>query len=211
MKKIRRFFLPLFCLILLVAFVTLGYFYYQEIQSKKGKTGIDPVLAEVGKMMVLPEDPPQITTIDNVEQALARDARFFKDAKTGDKLITYQYLQVLFDPKNKKIVNVKTFPHPPPTPSVPLRISFRYNGNEEERAQNLKKQLEAESSMYQIVEVIRSKAIYKGDVMYIINPSRKQDITSFAQTVGGSPTTDKLEPNEAMTDADVIVAFRDIK
>lgn len=196
---------------LLVTLGTLGYFYYQEIQSKKGKTGIDPVLAEVGRMMILPPETPQITTIEDVGQAQAKDARFFKDAKTGDKLITYQYLLLLYDPKSKKIVNVKSFPHPPPTPSVPLRISFRYNGNEEERAQNLKKQLEAESPMYRIVEVVKSKATYKGDVMYLINPSRKQDITSFAQTVGGSPVTDKLELNEATTGADVIVAFRDIK
>src|SRR3990167_998620 len=167
-ERIRRFFLPLLCLGLLVALVTLGYFYYQEIQSKKGKAGTDPVLAEVGRMMILPPEAPQITTIEDVEQALAKDARFFKDTKSGNKLIIYQYLQILFDPKAKKIVNVQTFPHPPPTPSVPLQISFRYNGNEEERAQTLKKQLEAESPMYQIVEVIRSKAIYKGDVMYII-------------------------------------------
>lgn len=206
----KKFILPLLCLLLFIALVTLSFFYYQEIQSKKGKKIIDPILTEVGKIMILPSETPKITTISNVEQALARDAQFFKDVKTGDKLIAYPYLLVLFDPKTKKIVNVQTFPPPPPTPSLPLRISFRYNGNEEERAQNLKKQLETVSAMYQIIEVVKSKAVYKDDVAYLINPARKQDISTFIQAIGNSPIINKLEPNETSTDADVIVAFRDV-
>jgi len=211
MKKIKRFFLSFLCLMLLVALVTLGYFYYQEIQSKKGKENIDPILAEVGTMMVLPSENPQITTIVNVEEVLARDARFFKDAKVGDKLIIYPYFLLLYDPKVKKIVKVQTFSPPPPTPSIPLRISLRYNGNEEARVQNLKKQLETTSPFYQIVEVVKSKATYKSDIVYLINPARKQDISDFAQAIGNSPIMDKLEPNEAPTYTDVIVAFKSMQ
>lgn len=217
-KKVRRpffppttkkFILPLLCLILSVALIILGIFYYREIQSKAWKTSTDPVLSRIGTMMVLPEDPPQITTIDNVEQALGRDAQFFKNAKQGDKLVAYTYLVILFDPKAQKIINVQTFPAPPPTPSTPLRISLRYNGNEEGRANTLKNQLETVSALYQVVEVVKSKATYTGDVLYLINPGRKQDITAFAQAIGNSPILDKLEPGEAgHADADLIVAFQ---
>ena len=192
---------------MLLALAILGFFYYQEIQSSKTKENIDPVLSEVGKLMVLPGEVPQIVTIDNVDQTLERDAAFFKNTKVGDKLIVYQYLSILYDPKAKKIVNVQTFTPPPPTPSIPLRISFRYNGNAEERAKNLKKQLETTSPFYQIVEITESDATYKNDVIYLINPARKQDIKSFAQTIGDSPIIDLLEPNEATPDADLIVAF----
>lgn len=207
MKKIKKFFLPFFCLMLLIALATLGFFYYREIQSKKGKENIDPVLSEVSKLMMLPSEAPQITTIDNAERARQRDATFFKNANVGNKLLAYQYLVVLYDPKAKKIVNVQTFPPPPPTPTQPLRIALRYNGNEEQRAKNLKKQLEAASPLYIIIEVVKSKATYKNDVLYLINPARRQDISAFAQTIGDSPIMDKPEPNEKATDADLIVAF----
>lgn len=201
---------PFFSLMFLGALVTLGYFYYQEIQSKKGKEKIDPVLSQVGTMMVLPSEAPQITTIENVEQALARDTRFFKDAKPGDKLIAYPYLLLLYDPKAKKIVNVQTLPHPPPTPTQPLRVALRYNGNEAPRVQNFKIQLEQASPNYQITEVVTSKATYDADVIYLVKKERRDDTMLFAQAIGDSPVIDKLEPNESPTEADVIVAFRDI-
>lgn len=63
--------------------------------------------------MVLPDETPQITTIENLEAARTRDASFFKNAKLEDKLIAYKYLLILFDPKAKKIVNVQTSTPPP--------------------------------------------------------------------------------------------------
>ena len=204
----KRFFFPLLCFLLSIALVILWFLYYRETQSKREKINKDPVLSQIGKMMVLPSENPQITTIEHVEQAHARDAQFFKDAKTGDKLIVYQYLLILFDSKANKIINVQTYPAPPPTPSMPLRISLRYNGNEEGRANTLKKQLETRSAMYQVVEVVKSKATYTGDVMYLVNPSRRQDITVFAQAIGDSPILEKLELGETPTDADFIVAFQ---
>lgn len=210
MKKIKRFFLPLLCLISLVALITLGFFYYQGIQSKKGKEKIDPILAEMGRMMILPSETPNITTIDDADRARERDARFFKDAKPGDKLIAYTYLLLLYDPKAKKIVNVQTFPHPPPTPTQPLRVALRYNGNEAPRVQNFKIQLEQASPNYQIAEVVISKATYDADVIYLVKKERRDDAMLFAQAIGDSPVIDKLEPNESPTEADIIVAFRDI-
>ena len=64
--------------------------------------------------------------------------------------------------------------------------------------------------MYTIVEVVKSKAMYKNDVIYLVNPARKQDTLSFSQAIGDSAILDQLEQNEASVDADVIVAFRDI-
>ncbi len=64
--------------------------------------------------------------------------------------------------------------------------------------------------MYKIVEIVKSKAIYKGDIMYLINPDRKQDSLSFSQAIGDSAIVDQLEQNETSVDADIIVAFRDI-
>lgn len=211
MKTIRTHFFKIVTCILLIA---VGVLTYLNIQTRQGQalSVVDPVVAKLGKIMVLPEnEQAQVTTIENVEAARERDAAFFATATVGDRLIAYKQLLILYDEKANKIKNVQTFgTKPPPGPTKTLTVALRYNGNEEARAKDLKTQMEAASPNYKIVEIAKSKATYDLDVIYVVNPARRDDAITLSQGLGGSPIVTQLAPGEAPTDADVIVAFKDI-
>lgn len=198
----------------LILIIAVGVLTYLYIQARQGQalSVPDPVVAKLGKIMALPEnEQAQVTTIENVEAARSRDAAFFAAAAVGDKLIAYKQLLILYDEKAGKIKNVQTFgTQPPPGPTKTLTVALRYNGNEEARAKDLKTQMEAASPNYKIVEVAKSKATYPLDVIYVINPARRDDAIALGQGLGGSPVVAELAKNESPTDADLIIAFRDI-
>lgn len=208
MNKLRVHFFKIVSLVLLIAVATLSYLYVRERQG----AAPDPVIAKLSKILALPDnEQAQVTVIENVEAARRRDAAFFAPAAVGDKLIAYEKLLILYDMKANKIKNIQTFgTRPPPGPTRALNVALRYNGNEEARARDLKEQMEAASSNYTIVEVVKSKATYEADVIYVINPARQSDAIALGQGLGGSPVASELAPGEAPTDADLIVAFRDI-
>ena len=213
MKKLKIHFFKILSVVLLFALFVVGGLYLKTLKEKAAiEKAEDITVSQVSKLMLLPEEKPQITTVENVEKAKERDFNFFKNVKVGDKLLAYQNLVVLFDPKANKILNVQTPSAPTPAPPAqPLRISFRYNGNEEERARTLKAQIEAISPNIQVTEVSKSKVNYKTDVIFLVNKNKKEDALRFAQILGGSPLIPDLDPNEASTEADVVVAFREIK
>ncbi|MBI5621587.1 hypothetical protein HY933_01825 [Candidatus Falkowbacteria bacterium] len=204
--------LQILSILLTIAVIVLGYLYLQARQGATLPAKADPVVAKLGKIMALPEnEQAQVTTIENVEAAKQRDATFFATAAVGDRLIAYKQLLVLYDMKAGKIKNIQTFgTKPPPGPTKTLTVALRYNGNEEARAKDLKTQMEAASPNYKIVEVAKSKATYTLDVIYVVNPARREDAITLGQGLGGSPVVGELAPGEAPTDADLIVAFRDI-
>lgn len=208
MNKLGVHFFKIVSLVLLIAVATLSYLHVRE---RRGTTP-DPVIAKLGKIMALPENEhAQVTTIENVEAARSRDAAFFATATVGDKLIAYKQLLVLYDMKAGKIKNIQTFgTKPPPGPTKTLTVALRYNGNEEARAKDLKTQMEAASPNYKIMEVAKSKATYALDVIYVVNPAKRGDAIALGQGLGGSPVVEQLAPGETPTDADLIVAFRDI-
>ncbi len=212
MKIIRTHFFKIVTLILLIAVIVLGYLYVQTQQSLALPAKPDPVITKLSKILALPEnEQAQVTTIENVETAKQRDAAFFATAAVGDHLIAYKQLLILYDMKANKIKNVQTFgTQAAPGPTKTLTVALRYNGNEEARAKDLKIQMEAASPNYKIVEVAKSKATYPLDVIYVVNPARRDDAIALGQGLGGSPVVGELAPGEAPTDADLIVAFRDI-
>lgn len=212
MKILRVHLYKISTLILIIAVGVLTYLYIQARQSSALSPKPDPVIAKLGKIMALPEnEQAQVTTIANVEAAKERDAAFFATAAVGDRIIAYKQLLILYDMKAGKIKNVQTFgAQPPPGPTKALTVALRYNGNEEARAKDLKTQMEAASPNYKIVEVAKSKATYTLDVIYVINPARRDDAIALGQSLGGSPVVAELAQNEAPTDADLIIAFRDI-
>lgn len=212
MKTIRTHFFKIISIILFIAVIVLGYLNFQAQRRTSPASKADPVVAKLGKIMALPEnEQAQVTTIENVEAARERDAAFFASAATGDRIIAYKQLLILYDMKANKIKNIQTFgTKPPPGPTKPLTVALRYNGNDEARAKDLKTQMEAASPNYNIVEVTKSKATYTLDVIYVVNPARRDDAIALGQGLGGSPVVSELAPGEAPTEADVIVAFRDI-
>lgn len=211
MKTIRTHFFKIVTFILLIAVGVLTYLNIQTRQGQALSVKPDPVVAKLGKIMALPEnEQAQVTMIENIEAAKQRDAAFFATAAIGDRLIAYKQLLILYDMKANKIKNIQTFgTKPPPEPTKALTVALRYNGNEEARAKDLKTQMEAASPNYKIVEVTKSKATYTLDVIYVVNPARREDAITLGQGLGGSPVVTELAPGEAPTDADLIVAFRD--
>lgn len=212
MKTIRTHFFKIVSLILLIAVGTLAYLYVQARQSSALSSKPDPVIAKLSKILTLPEnEQARVTTIENVEAAKQRDAAFFAIATVGDKLIGYEKMLILYDMKANTIKNIQTFgTRPPPGPTKALTVALRYNGNEESRAKDLKAQMEAASPNYVIVEVATSKTTYDKDVIYLVNPARQEDAIVLGQGLGGSPVVSELAPGESPTEADLIVAFRDI-
>ena len=212
MKMLRTHFFKIISLILLIAVSVLAYLYVQARQGQALSSKPDPVVTKLGKILALPEnEQAQVTTIENVGAARERDAAFFATAAVGDHLIAYKQLLVLYDMKAGKIKNIQTFgTRAAPGPTKTLTVALRYNGNEEARAKDLKQQMEAASPNYKIVEVTKSKATYTLDVIYVVNPTRREDAITLGQGLGGSPVVGELAQNEAPTEADLIIAFRDI-
>lgn len=205
-------FFKIISIILALAVIILGYLNFQALQNTSPASKADPVIVKLSKILTLPDnEEAQVTTITNVEAARERDAAFFERAATGDRLIAYKQLLILYDEKADKIKNIQTFgTKPPPGPTKALTVALRYNGNEEARALDLQKQMEAASPNYKIIEVTKSKATYQLDVIYVVNPARRDDAIALGQGLGGSPVVGELAPGEVPSEADIIVAFRDI-
>ena len=67
---------------------------------------VNEILAEISKTVELPKDEkPTIATITNVE-SLSKEMPFFKKAKNGFKVVVYKDKAILFDPVNKKVIDV---------------------------------------------------------------------------------------------------------
>lgn len=111
--------------IVILALAGAGFMYYQyqktasELKKVKTQTAassstpkedeVKKIVAEVAKLARLPENEiPSIATITDVSKL--KDQPFFKDAKNGDILLVFNTSgkAVLYDPKEKKIVDVTT-------------------------------------------------------------------------------------------------------
>jgi hypothetical protein len=195
----------LFVLLLVPGSVIL---YDRRPKQSPDKTNL--YVKELSKLMVLPKDVPVLTVIDDPAKFLERDPLFFKPATSGDVLLAFRDRAIIYDPKIKKILNIASvFTIPPPLPLTPLRISLRYNGKDEQRAMALKSQLESVSPNYQVAEVVPSQVIYEGDVVYLVNPNREEDVIYLAKGLGNSPLVKNPDKKDTMlAPVDVIVAFR---
>lgn len=212
-KKIRtpNYWKIIFC-IFLSAILVLGMIFIYNHGIKKPSAYADPYVTEISKFMVLPEEIPILTTIDDVAKFKERHPLFLKSAKSGDVLISFRYWTILYDLKAKKILNMASVFHlAQPQPLIPLRISLRYSGKEQDRIKAIKTQLEGISINYQIVESVDSNIDYQEDVVYLVNPKREEDAIFLAQILGNSPFFKKLEKEELVSsNIDVIIAFRKI-
>lgn len=65
------------------------------------------LLAQVGKLMILPEgEIPAVATVSDIDALVGQP--FFKDAEVGDVVIIYSKAEkaILYNPREQKIVNV---------------------------------------------------------------------------------------------------------
>lgn len=99
--------------LIVVILAGLAYYFFAKYQElKENPNAINEAEAaelsvEVGEIMVLPEgEVPTIATVSDPE--LLKDQPFFKNAKTGYKVLIYSQAgkAILYDPVSKKIVEV---------------------------------------------------------------------------------------------------------
>lgn len=187
---------------------------FLKINSLKSRKPLDSVkiVAKVGRHMVLPEEQPKIIEVTDLASK-SNSPDFLKDAKLGDQILEYKNGAVLFDPKSGKILNVFTRGALNRGEFKPLTIAIRYNGGTKdqtpERVIQFKDDIVRNLPEISVMEMGMSGAKYQGDVIYLVNKSRKEDAVRFAELVGGSPVLEVLEPGETITNADIIVSFRD--
>lgn len=210
LSKINRL-LVFVILILLVFLAVVTVLYFRTINE----TATDEkILAQVSHLISLPDEKPTIITLnkDNLVDLKLRSPDFYKEAVPGDKLLEYPDRALLYRMKDKKIINIYASGNGifhVDKVANPLLISFRYNEGVQERAFTLKSELEKQlPSTYKIIEMKKSPANYKNDVIYLVNKEKKDLAGAFAKMIGNSPILETLEKNEILTEADLIVAFK---
>ena len=78
----------------------------QEGRQEVAQQETSLLLANLAKLIILPEgEEPLIATIQDVD-ALAAEQEFYKDAQNGDKLIVYSEKALIYNEESGRIVNV---------------------------------------------------------------------------------------------------------
>ncbi len=207
----RLAFLVLFLGLLLVTAVAASAVIVSRIRG----IADEEIIRRAGKLMALPSDPPMVIPMEAGERLAQLKERwpdFYQNATSGDRLLQFQGRAVLYRPKENKIMNIQASRNGVflvEKIERPLLIEIRYVAGEEGRAYQFAREIEENApAQFQIIAVRQSNVPYEGDVMYEVNPLEHARIDRFATLIGGSPVLDRLEPREAPTEADAIVAFR---
>src|SRR3989338_3919579 len=111
-RGLRSYLVHFLFIVVIVASGSAYYFYNQASGLKKdpNKTAreeTDKLVAQVGKLIVLPEgEVPTIATVSDPDKL--KDQPFFARAKTGRKVLIYTNARkaLLYDPENHKIIEV---------------------------------------------------------------------------------------------------------
>jgi len=95
-------------IVLVAALAAAGYFYYryQIVSGNAADKEVRRVVAQVGRIMILPDEVPTLATVTDAIRLNSQ--RFFKNAQNGDKVLIYPLASkaVLYRPKINKIVEV---------------------------------------------------------------------------------------------------------
>lgn len=174
-----------------------------QAQQARAKRETQDLVAQVGKLMVLPEGEPTVATVVDAE-ALAKEQEFFKDAKNGDKVLIYKDKAILFNPAEGRIVNVGPIFSANGVGANPqanvLNIEVRNGSKKIGAANELGDQLKAKG--YNVAEVANAfKADYEGNLL--VNLTGK-DVKALEAELG-LIATDKLPDGEATSTQDVVV------
>ncbi len=181
----------------------LDYLQDPQAQQARSKRETQDLVAQVGKLMVLPEGEPTVATVVDAE-ALAKEQDFFKDAKNGNKVLIYKEKAILFNVEEGRIVNVgpifSSNSLGAPNQDNTLNIEVRNGSKKIGAANELGDQLKTKG--YNVAEVANAaKADYEGNLL--VNLTGK-DVKGL-ETELGLIATDKLPEGEATSSQDVVV------
>lgn len=109
----KRTFIGLLLLLVVLALGLAGYYYWQNQQliknpEKLTQQEVDRTVEQAGKLIELPTDEqPQLATVTDVE-AVKKDQPFFVNAQNGDKVLIYKGAKkaFLYRPSLNKIIEV---------------------------------------------------------------------------------------------------------
>lgn len=103
-------------LLVVAALAVAGWFYWKYTETQKILTGagteaemeqeIKEVTAAVGKLMILPNEKPQIATVVDPD-ALVKQQPFYEGVKKGDKVLFYAEAKraIIYSPSRNIVVN----------------------------------------------------------------------------------------------------------
>ena len=111
-KKKMKYFFKIFIFIVIAGLVGTTAYYYKQYKKIKNNPQVvsqeetQAVVAEVGKLMELPNETPSIATVQDKDKL--KDQNFFQKAQNGDKVLIYTNAKqaILFRPSAKKIIEV---------------------------------------------------------------------------------------------------------
>lgn len=187
----------------------INYLQDPQAQQAKIERETQELVAQVGKLMVLPEGEPTVATVVDAE-ALAKEQEFFKDAKNGDKVLIYKDKAILFNVGESRIVNVgpvfSTNSADSKTQDTVISLEVRNGSKKIGAANELGDQLKTKG--YNVAEVANaSKADYDGSVL--VNLTGK-DVKAL-ETELSLIATDKMPEGEATSSQDVVVILGNAK
>lgn len=181
----------------------MNYLQDPQAQQARAKREIQDLVAQVGKLMVLPEGEPTVATVVDAE-ALAKEQEFFKDAKNGDKVLIYKDKAILFNVAESRIVNVgpvlSANPNSTSTQSNVLNIEVRNGSKKIGAANELGDQLKTKG--YNVATVANAaKADYEQSVLVNLTGKDVKALEAELNLIA----TDKMPAGEATSTQDVVV------
>jgi len=206
-------------LVIIIAAAGSGGYYFS--QTQKGQSIFAPfkstsdnqlegVVSQVGKLMVLPNETPQLATVSDVTK-LANQP-FFAHAQDGDKVLIYQNAKkaILYRPSVNKIIEVAPVNIPSPTPvavntnpsvtpstslsptpmSQPVKIVILNGTNTVGLTKQVESSLNGKVNNIDVVDRTNAKDnTYNQTIVVVLNSGSKKTAQSIADALNA-----KVEP-----------------
>jgi hypothetical protein len=206
-------------LVIIIAAAGSGGYYFS--QTQKGQSIFAPfksasddqlesVVSQVGKLMVLPNETPQLATVSDVTK-LANQP-FFTHAQNGDKVLIYQNAKkaILYRPSVNKIIEVAPVNIPSSTPvavntnpsvtpstslsptptSQPVKIVILNGTNTVGLTKQVESSLNGKVNNIDVVDRTNAKDnTYNQTIVVVLNSGSKKTAQSIADALNA-----KVEP-----------------
>lgn len=207
--------------IVFLALAVAGFMYFQyqktaaELKKVKTQTQsssqnskddeVKKIVAEVAKLARLPENEiPSIATITDVSKL--KDQLFFKDAKNGDILLVFNNSgkAILYDPKDKKIVDVTTL-STTPSFSQQFKVIIRNGTSTPNLAGKLEANLRKALGVVNVIAKENSqKQTYEKTQVSVINQAALEFASNVAKIINAQ-VVDLPADEPKPKDADVVI------